>query len=253
MRHCRQEELGLLSIVNVPESTIARESDTVVPTLAGPEFGVASTKAFTSQLTILAALAIVLGQHRGHLTEEHENRLVRALTEVPAVIAEILNQTKQFEKIAREILAPSHDVLFLGRGSSYPVALEGALKLKEISYIHAEGYAAGEIKHGPIALVCQEVPVVVLAPTDNLFTKTASNLAEIQARGGITIFVGDSEGAKRLEGVDTAAKIILPKVHPFVSPLVYSVAVQLLAYYTALARGTDIDQPRNLAKSVTVE
>ena len=253
LRHCRQEELGLLSIVNVPESTIARESDTVVPTLAGPEFGVASTKAFTSQLTILAALAIVLGQHRGHLTEEHENCLVRALTEVPAVIAEILNQTKQFEKIAREILAPSHDVLFLGRGSSYPVALEGALKLKEISYIHAEGYAAGEIKHGPIALVSQEVPVVVLAPSDHLFTKTASNLAEIQARGGITIFVGDNEGAQRLKDAGTAAQIILPKVHPFVSPLVYAVAVQLLAYYTALAKGTDIDQPRNLAKSVTVE
>jgi glucosamine--fructose-6-phosphate aminotransferase (isomerizing) len=251
LRHCRREGLGILSIVNVQESTIARESDAVLPTVAGPEFGVASTKAFTAQLTLLAALALVLASHRGHLGGPEEARLVRALLEAPALAADVLAKSEDIARVARDLVAPARDVLFLGRGVSFPIALEGALKLKEISYIHAEGYAAGEIKHGPIALVDENVPVIVVAPGDSLFPKTASNLSEINARGGRTIFIGDAEGLARVSGL--AGHILMPPVDPFVSPLVYALPVQLLAYYAAVAKGTDVDQPRNLAKSVTVE
>ncbi|MDR3039117.1 MAG: glutamine--fructose-6-phosphate transaminase (isomerizing) [Candidatus Adiutrix sp.] len=251
LRLCRERGQGLLSIVNVPESTIARESDVVLPTVAGPEFGVASTKAFTAQLTLLSALALVLASHRGHLDELEEARLARALMEVPAACAAVLADSGPIEALARDLVAPARDVLFLGRGPSFPIALEGALKLKEISYIHAEGYAAGEIKHGPIALVDENVPVIVVAPSDHLFSKTASNLAEVNARGGRTIFIGDASGLARVSGL--AGRILLPEIDPFVAPLVYSLPVQLLAYYAAVAKGTDVDQPRNLAKSVTVE
>ena len=251
LRHCRREGQGIMSIVNVLESTIARESDMVLPTVAGPEFGVASTKAFTAQLTLLAALALVLASHRGHLSALEETRLVRALMEAPALAAEILSASDQVECLARDLISPARDVLFLGRGLSYPIALEGALKLKEISYIHAEGYAAGEIKHGPIALVDENVPVIVVAPSDELFPKTASNLFEVNARGGRTIFIGDADGLGRMSGL--AGHLLMPKVDPFVTPLVYALPVQLLAYYAAVAKGTDVDQPRNLAKSVTVE
>ena len=251
LRLCRAQGQGLLSIVNVPESTIARESDAVLTTVAGPEFGVASTKAFTAQLTLLAALALVLANHRGHLDEREEVRLTRALMEAPAVCAAILADPGPIETMARDLVAPARDVLFLGRGPSYPIALEGALKLKEISYIHAEGCAAGEIKHGPIALVDENVPVIMLAPSDRLFAKTASNLAEVNARGGRTIFIGDAAGLERVSGL--AGRLILPAVDPFIVPLVYSLPVQLLAYYAAVTKGTDVDQPRNLAKSVTVE
>ncbi len=251
LRHCRQAGLGILGIVNVQESTIARESDVVLPTVAGPEFGVASTKAFTAQLTLLAALALVLASHRGHLDSQEEARLVRALLEVPARAADILGQSEEIARVARDLVAPARDVLFLGRGLSFPIALEGALKLKEISYIHAEGYAAGEIKHGPIALVDENVPVIVVAPSDHLFPKTASNLSEINARGGRTIFIGDEMGFPHVSGL--TGHILMPHVDPFVAPLVYALPVQLLAYYAAVAKGTDVDQPRNLAKSVTVE
>ncbi|MDR1045540.1 MAG: glutamine--fructose-6-phosphate transaminase (isomerizing) [Candidatus Adiutrix sp.] len=251
LRLCRADGQGLMSIVNVMESTIARESDVVLPTVAGPEFGVASTKAFTAQLTLLAALALVLASHRGHLDEREEARLVRALMEAPAACAEILSRSQEIERLARDLLASARDVLFLGRGPSYPIALEGALKLKEMSYIHAEGYAAGEIKHGPIALVDEEVPVIVVAPSDDLFTKTASNLEEVNARGGRTILISDAAGAARTGGL--AGRLLMPAVDPFVAPLIYALPVQLLAYYAAVAKGTDVDQPRNLAKSVTVE
>ncbi|MDR1922705.1 MAG: glutamine--fructose-6-phosphate transaminase (isomerizing) [Candidatus Adiutrix sp.] len=251
LRHCRRNGQGIMSIVNVQESTIARESDVTLPTVAGPEFGVASTKAFTAQLTLLAALALVLAGHRGHLDSAEEIRLARTLMEAPALAAEILAGSRHLEHLAREFLAPARDALFLGRGASYPIALEGALKLKEISYIHAEGYAAGEIKHGPIALVDENVPVIVVAPSDELFAKTASNLAEVNARGGRTIFIGDSEGLRRLSGL--AGHVLMPRVDPFIAPLIYALPVQLLAYYAAVAKGTDVDQPRNLAKSVTVE
>ncbi|MDR0882651.1 MAG: glutamine--fructose-6-phosphate transaminase (isomerizing) [Candidatus Adiutrix sp.] len=251
LRLCRQRGQGIMSIVNVQESTIARESDIVLPTVAGPEFGVASTKAFTAQLTLLAALALVLASHRGHLERQEEIRLVRALMEAPALAADILSRAGDLDRLARDLLAPARDVLFLGRGSSFPIALEGALKLKEISYIHAEGYAAGEIKHGPIALVDENVPVIVVAPSDDLFAKTASNLSEVNARGGRTIFIGDQEGLGRLSGL--TGHFLMPKVEPLVAPLIYALPVQLLAYYAAVAKGTDVDQPRNLAKSVTVE
>ncbi|MGL4207815.1 MAG: glutamine--fructose-6-phosphate transaminase (isomerizing), partial [Candidatus Adiutrix sp.] len=251
LRHCRQEGLSIMSIVNVQESTIARESDIYLPTVAGPEFGVASTKAFTAQLTLLAALALVLARHRGHLESDEETRLVRALMEAPALAADILADSYKLKQLACELLAPARDVLFLGRGTSFPIALEGALKLKEISYIHAEGYAAGEIKHGPIALVDENVPVIVVAPSDDLFPKSASNLEEINARGGRTVFIGDSDGLAKLSGL--AGQVLMPKVDPFVAPLIYALPVQLLAYYAAVAKGTDVDQPRNLAKSVTVE
>jgi glucosamine--fructose-6-phosphate aminotransferase (isomerizing) len=237
--------------VNVPTSTIARESETVLPTLAGPEIGVASTKAFTCQLMALAAFAIAAGKARGELSDEDEAKLVHGLVEVPRLMTEALALEAQIEKLARDI-AKSQDVLYLGRGTSYPLALEGALKLKEISYIHAEGYAAGELKHGPIALIDEKMPVVVIAPFDRVFDKTVSNMQEVAARGGKIILMTDAKGAEDAT-VESLVTIVLPDMPATVTPLVYAIPVQLLAYHTAVVMGTDVDQPRNLAKSVTVE
>jgi len=251
MRHVKRAGLPTLAVVNVPESTLAREASCFVRTLAGPEIGVASTKAFTTQLATLACLAIGAARARGHLSPEREATLTQALDEVPAHAAEVLMQDSRFEEIAHEI-SHARDVLYLGRGTAFAIALEGALKLKEISYIHAEGYAAGELKHGPIALIDEDVPVIVVAPPDPLFGKTASNLQEVVARGGKVILLSDEEGCDKLaDYVHTA--IPLPKVDPFVAPLLYAIPIQLLAYHTAVVKGTDVDQPRNLAKSVTVE
>ena len=246
LRYCRQQGQKILSIVNVPESTIARESDAVLQTYAGPEIGVASTKAFTTQLTVLACLAIVLARSKSSINHEREAALASTLIEVPARAAEVLNQDVNLKKLSHEI-SQAHDVLFLGRGTSYPIAMEGALKLKEISYIHAEGYAAGEMKHGPIALIDDGVPVIVIAPSDELFDKTASNMQEVIARGGKVFFLTDILGEKKL-GALAAETIILPEVDPFVAPILYAIPVQLLAYHAAVAKGTDVDQPRNLAK-----
>jgi glucosamine--fructose-6-phosphate aminotransferase (isomerizing) len=251
LRYCREQGQKILSIINVPESTIARESDAVLPTYAGPEIGVASTKAFTTQLTVLATLTIVLARARGAIEVERESELVEALIELPARVADVLNHDERLKELAVE-LAAAQDVLFLGRGTSYPIALEGALKLKEISYIHAEGYAAGEMKHGPIALIDDGVPVIVIAPFDSLMEKTFSNMQEVIARGGRVIFLTDEEGARRLGNCATHT-IALPQVDPFVAPILHAIPVQLLAYHTAVIKNTDIDQPRNLAKSVTVE
>lgn len=252
LRYCREQGQKIVSIVNVPESSMARESDCVLKTLAGPEIGVASTKAFTTQLTLLACFAIALGRAKGTLSKEEEKRLSRALVEVPSRAAEVLNNDGDIEKIAQDLVMDARDVLYLGRGSSYPIALEGALKLKEISYIHAEGYAAGEMKHGPIALIDESVPVIVVAPTDELFDKTVSNMQEVLARGGKVLFFGDREGASSVKD-KSAAMVVLPTVDAFVAPILYAIPIQLLAYHTAVAKGTDVDQPRNLAKSVTVE
>ena len=251
LRFARSQDQKTLSIVNVPESAIARESDAILQTYAGPEIGVASTKAFTTQLTVLACLAIAIAHARGTIDDSERGRLVGALTEVPARAAEILNRDEQLTQIAHDI-SEARDVLYLGRGTSYPLALEGALKLKEISYIHAEGYAAGEMKHGPIALIDETVPVVVVAPTDNLIDKTVSNVQEVMARGGRVIFLSDVAGVSRLGGA-AEATVTLPAVDPFVAPLLYAIPVQLLAYHIGVIKGTDVDQPRNLAKSVTVE
>ncbi|MFI4961333.1 MAG: glutamine--fructose-6-phosphate transaminase (isomerizing) [Hyphomicrobiales bacterium] len=251
LRYAKQHRQHVLSVVNVPTSTIARESDVVMPTLAGPEIGVASTKAFTCQLAVLACLAIAAGRARGEISATDEQNLVRALIEVPRLMAEALALEPQIEKLA-EGLAKVRDVLYLGRGTSFPIALEGALKLKEISYIHAEGYAAGELKHGPIALIDETMPVIVIAPFDRVFEKTVSNMQEVAARGGRIILVTDPQGAKEAP-VDSTETIVLPAMASTVTPLVYAVAVQLIAYHTAVAIGTDVDQPRNLAKSVTVE
>ncbi len=251
LRHARTKGQYILSIVNVPDSTIARESDAVLPTYAGPEVGVASTKAFTTQLVVLACLSIAMGRARGTIEHDREARLVEALVEVPARAAEVLNHDERLKELAREI-AEARDVLYLGRGTNFPIAMEGALKLKEITYIHAEGYAAGEMKHGPIALIDERVPVIVIAPSDALFDKTASNMQEVIARGGRVIFLSDETGAKKL-GSLAAATIALPHVDAFVTPILYAIVVQLLAYHTACIKGTDVDQPRNLAKSVTVE
>ena len=251
MRHVKRLGLATIGLVNVPESTLAREVDCHLRTLAGPEIGVASTKAFTTQLATLACLAIGAAQARGRLSAERERELTQALDEVPARAAEVLLQDHEYERIAHE-LVPARDVLYIGRGTGYAVALEGALKLKEISYIHAEGYAAGELKHGPIALIDEEVPVIVVAPPDGLFDKTASNLQEVVARGGKVILLSDRRGCVHLaDYVHTA--VALPAVDPFVAPLLYAIPIQLLAYHTAVLKGTDVDQPRNLAKSVTVE
>src|SRR6202041_2689487 len=241
----------VLSIVNVPTSTIARESDIVMPTLAGPEIGVASTKAFTCQLAALATLATGAGRARGVLSEDDEKRLVRALVEVPRHLNEALALEPHIEKLARD-LAKCRDVLYLGRGTSYPLALEGALKLKEISYIHAEGYAAGELKHGPIALIDENMPVVGIAPFDRVFEKTVSNMQEVAARGGNIILMTDARGAREAT-IESLVTIVLPDMAATFTPMVYAVPVQLLAYHTAVVMGTDVDQPRNLAKSVTVE
>jgi glutamine---fructose-6-phosphate transaminase (isomerizing) len=250
LRYCRSNGQHIASIVNVRTSTIARESDAILPTLAGPEIGVASTKALTCQLSVLACLAIGLGRARGVLSEAKEKELVRALGEVPRHIATILRSEARYERLAHT-LAKAHDVLYLGRGVSYPIALEGALKLKEISYIHAEGYAAGELKHGPIALIDEKVPVVVVTPEDDLFDKTVSNMQEVAARGGRIVLVSNAE--PDLAGCELEAHLPVPTAHPFTNPLLYAVPVQLLAYHTAVFMGTDVDQPRNLAKSVTVE
>ena len=251
LRYCKSKGQRILSVVNVPESTIARESDAVLPTLAGPEIGVASTKAFTTQLMALACLAINFAKVRGTIDAAAEARLSSALVSVPSRVADVLHLDASIKLIAQE-LAEARDVLYLGRGSSYPIALEGALKLKEISYIHAEGYAAGEMKHGPIALIDEHVPVVVIAPTDALFDKAFSNIEQVIARGGRVILISDEVGIKRA-GRLASHSICLPKTDPFVVPIVASVPVQLLAYHTAVLKGTDVDQPRNLAKSVTVE
>ena len=251
LRYAKQHQQHVLSVVNVPTSTIARESDVVMPTLAGPEIGVASTKAFTCQLSVLACLAIAAGRARGELSAKDEQKLVRALIEVPRLMAEALALEPQIEKLAHD-LAKVRDVLYLGRGTSFPIALEGALKLKEISYIHAEGYAAGELKHGPIALIDETMPVIVIAPFDRVFEKTVSNMQEVAARGGKIILVTDPKGAKEAP-VDSTEIIVLPDMASTVTPLVYAIPVQLIAYHTAAAIGTDVDQPRNLAKSVTVE
>ena len=251
LRYAKEQGQHILSIVNVPTSTIARESDVVIPTLAGPEIGVASTKAFTCQLTALAALAVAAGKARGVLDADDEKRLIRALAEVPRLMAAALTLEPQIERLARDI-AKSKDVLYLGRGTSYPLAMEGALKLKEISYIHAEGYAAGELKHGPIALIDENMPVVVIAPFDRIFEKTVSNMQEVAARGGRIILMTDPKGAEQAS-VESLVTLILPEMPATVTPLVYAIPVQLLAYHTAVVMGTDVDQPRNLAKSVTVE
>jgi glutamine---fructose-6-phosphate transaminase (isomerizing) len=251
LRYARAHKQHALSIVNVPTSSIARESDVVMPTLAGPEIGVASTKAFTCQLAALACLAIAAGRSRGVLSESEEKALAAALVEIPRRLNEALALEPQLEQLARE-LTKSRDVLYLGRGMSFPIALEGALKLKEISYIHAEGYAAGELKHGPIALVDENMPVIVIAPHDKVFEKTFSNMQEVAARGGRLILITDTEGA-RASGAHATVTLTLPNVHPAVAPIISAVPVQLLAYHTAVLMGTDVDQPRNLAKSVTVE
>ncbi len=251
LRYAKSQGLHTISVVNVPTSTIARESETALPTLAGPEIGVASTKAFTCQLAALATIAIAAGRARGELSETDETKLVHGLIEVPRLMTQALALEPQIEKLARDI-AKSQDVLYLGRGTNYPLALEGALKLKEISYIHAEGYAAGELKHGPIALIDEKMPVVVIAPYDRVFEKTVSNMQEVAARGGRIILMTDARGAREAT-VDSLVTIILPDMPATVTPLVYAIPVQLLAYHTAVVMGTDVDQPRNLAKSVTVE
>ena len=251
MKYARSQGQHLVSIVNVGESSMARLSDAVLLTHAGPEIGVASTKAFTTQLTVLACMAVAFAGARGRIDRDLEKRLCRALTEVPSRANDVLIHDQRLAELAREI-ADARDVLYLGRGTGYPIALEGALKLKEISYIHAEGYAAGEMKHGPIALIDENMPIIVIAPSDELFDKTASNMQEVVARGGRVIFLSDAPGIAKL-GDMAAASIELPEVDPFVAPLLYTIPVQLLAYHVAVVKGTDVDQPRNLAKSVTVE
>ena len=251
LRYAKSQGLHTLSVVNVPTSTIARESETMLPTLAGPEIGVASTKAFTCQLMVLAAMAVAAGKARGELSEADEAKLVHGLVEIPRLMSAALATEPQIEKLARDI-SKSSDVLYLGRGTSYPLALEGALKLKEISYIHAEGYAAGELKHGPIALIDENMPVVVIAPFDRVFEKTVSNMQEVAARGGKIILMTDAKGAREAT-IESLVTIVLPDMAATFTPMVYAIPVQLLAYHTAVVMGTDVDQPRNLAKSVTVE
>ena len=251
LRHARAEGQKIAVVVNVPTSSMAREADLLLPTHAGPEIGVASTKAFTCQLAVLAALAANLAHAKNLLSPEAEQEIVRHLAEAPAAINGALAYDESIEAMAGTV-AGARDVLYLGRGTDYPLALEGALKLKEISYIHAEGYAAGEMKHGPIALIDEHVPVIVIAPSGPLFEKTVSNMQEVQARGGRVILISDYDGIQAA-GAGCLATITMPKVHPLIAPMVYAVPVQLLAYHVAVAKGTDVDQPRNLAKSVTVE
>ncbi|ANP85520.1 glutamine--fructose-6-phosphate transaminase (isomerizing) [Rhizobium leguminosarum] len=252
LRYCRDNGLKIGAVVNVRESTIARESDAVFPIMAGPEIGVASTKAFTCQLAVLAALAIGAGKARGTVSADEERALVRHLAEMPRIMSRVLNLIQpQMESLSRE-LSKCKDVLYLGRGTSFPLAMEGALKLKEISYIHAEGYAAGELKHGPIALIDENMPVIVIAPYDRFFEKTVSNMQEVAARGGRIIFITDEAGAA-VSKLPTMATITLPVVDEIIAPMIFSLPIQLLAYHTAVFMGTDVDQPRNLAKSVTVE
>jgi len=251
LRYAREERQKIIAVVNQPESSIAREADVVLPTLAGPEIGVAATKAFTTQLAVLACFTLALARARGAIDRARERALAGALTEVASRVSEVLNHDERIRAIAAAI-AEARDVLYLGRGTAYPLALEGALKLKEISYIHAEGYAAGEMKHGPIALIDESVPVIVLAPNDDLFEKTLSNVEEVMARGGRVVMVSDAAGIARLSG-RLFHGIAVPPCDPFVAPLLYAIPIQLLDYHVAVLKGTDIDQPRNLAKSVTVE
>jgi glucosamine--fructose-6-phosphate aminotransferase (isomerizing) len=251
LRYARSQGQTILSLLNQPESTMARESDAVLQTLCGPEIGVASTKAFTTQLAVLACFSIAVARARGAIDGAREAALVAALAETPALIAEILDDEAAIESLAKT-LAQARDVLYFGRGTSYPLALEGALKLKELSYIHAEGYAAGEMKHGPIALIDEAIPVIVVAPSDALFEKTQSNLHEVMARGGRVIMVSDATGLERIKD-RLAGSIRVPACDSFVAPILYAVPLQLLAYHVAVHKGTDVDQPRNLAKSVTVE
>jgi glucosamine--fructose-6-phosphate aminotransferase (isomerizing) len=251
LRHCKAAGQTIAVVVNVPTSSMAREADLLLPTHAGPEIGVASTKAFTCQLAVLAALAAHLAVKRGRMDRAEEAEVVRHLLETPACLNAALDRDDEIAAMAH-LIAPARDVLYLGRGPDYPLALEGALKLKEISYIHAEGYASGEMKHGPIALIDEAVPVIVLAPSGPLFEKTVSNMQEVRARGGKIVLISDGEGIAEA-GEGCLATIAMPRVHPLIAPLVYAVPVQLLAYHVACAKGTDVDQPRNLAKSVTVE
>jgi len=251
LRYAKEQGQHILCVVNVPTSTIARESDVVAPTLAGPEIGVASTKAFTCQLAVLAGLAVAFGRARGALDQAREQALVTELMATPGLMAEAVKLEPQIESLARD-LAKATDVLYLGRGTNYPLALEGALKLKEISYIHAEGYAAGELKHGPIALIDEKMPVIVLAPFDSVFEKTVSNMQEVAARGGNIILIGDQR-AQHESAVNFFRAIIMPEMAPDFAAIPYAVPVQMLAYHTAVVMGKDVDQPRNLAKSVTVE
>ncbi len=251
LKHCKAAGQTIAVVVNVPTSTMAREADLLLPTHAGPEIGVASTKAFTCQLAVLAALAAHLAVKHGRMDREEENEVVQHLLQTPASLNAALAFDEEIAAMAH-LIAPARDVLYLGRGPDYPLALEGALKLKEISYIHAEGYASGEMKHGPIALIDEAVPVIVLAPSGPLFEKTVSNMQEVRARGGKVVLISDAEGIAEA-GEGCIATIEMPRVHPLIAPLVYAVPVQLLAYHVACVKGTDVDQPRNLAKSVTVE
>ena len=251
LRYAKAHNQHILSVVNVPTSTIARESEVVAPTLAGPEIGVASTKAYTCQLSVLACLAVAFGQLRGNLDSAQEQALVSQLMALPGLMAEAVKREQSLQNIAHS-LAKSTDVLYLGRGTSYPLAMEGALKLKELSYIHAEGYAAGELKHGPIALIDEKMPVIVIAPYDTVFEKTVSNMQEVAARGGKIIFIGDERGAQEA-GLNMDSSFLMPDMPADFAPIVSAVPIQMLAYYTAVFMGKDVDQPRNLAKSVTVE
>ncbi|MEM8826561.1 MAG: glutamine--fructose-6-phosphate transaminase (isomerizing), partial [Pseudomonadota bacterium] len=251
LRHCAEGGLTTAGIINVPTSTMAREADLLMPTHAGPEIGVASTKAFTCQLAVMAAFATNLARAKGLLSQDQEKDIVEHLSEVPQAMTAALDHDAEIEAMAGTI-AKARDVLYLGRGPDFPLALEGALKLKEISYIHAEGYASGEMKHGPIALIDEAVPLIVIAPSGPLFEKTVSNMHEAQARGAQVVLISDAAGIAAA-GAGAIATIEMPEVHPLIAPLVYAIPVQLLAYHVAVAKGTDVDQPRNLAKSVTVE
>ncbi len=251
LRYCKTRAGQVLSVVNVPESSIARESDLALPILAGAEIGVASTKAFTCQLTVLLLLALKAGHARGHISDDDLADKLSELRRLPATFNTAMGIDDEIRAAARD-LSTAQSALFLGRGLMYPLALEGALKLKEISYIHAEGYASGELKHGPIALIDETLPVVVMAPHDGIFDKTVSNMQEVMARGGQILLISDADGVEAA-GAGTSRTITLPRVDPILSPILFALPAQLLAYHTAIAKGTDVDQPRNLAKSVTVE
>ena len=251
LRYCNKNEMKTLGIVNVDESTISREASLALQIHAGPEIGVASTKAFTCQLTTLYFLAIKAAKDKGSINSNQEAKLIKSILQLPSMIVDALSLEAEIKQTAQD-LSKASNAIFLGRGAMYPLASEGALKLKEISYIHAEGYASGELKHGPIALVDENMPVVVLAPRDELFEKTVSNMHEVMARGGKVLLITDAEGADEAQD-GTWKTIIMPKIPNDLAPILYSIPVQLLAYHTAVYKGTDVDQPRNLAKSVTVE
>ncbi len=251
LKYAKSQKSKILSIVNVNESSISRESDFVLSIAAGPEIGVASTKAFSAQLSILASLCLVMAREKKTISKSKELELTESLIEVPSNMSLALDLSEKIKSLSNEVVN-AKSALFLGRGVSFPIAMEGALKLKEISYIHAEGYASGEMKHGPIALVDDKVPVIIISPKDSLFEKNFSNMQEIMARGGDVIIITDKEGEKLIDD-KSIKKIVMPTLNEFVQPIVYSVPVQLLAYFVAVIKGTDVDQPRNLAKSVTVE